>query len=165
MLRQCAPGPGGPLSCIFHCYVCWCTNVVSVHKGWKRVSESLQLELGKWPDVWCLCRILSAGSRNQDVCCRCSGNVFPGQAVPYPLAGKVAGCLGPKKGPALEARLLPPVPEAVSFCIPPTHLCRILSAGSQNQDVCCRCSGNVLPGRADPYNVFFIFMYVVDAHM
>jgi hypothetical protein len=105
----------------------------------------------KWPDVWGLCRILSAGSRNQDVCRRCSGKVLPGQAVPYPLARKVAGCLGPKKGAALEALWLPPVPEAVSFCILHTHLCTILSEASQNQNVCCQCSGNVLLGWADPY--------------
>jgi hypothetical protein len=68
-------------------------------------------------------------------------------------SGKVAGCLGPEKGVALEALWLPPLPEAISFCIPHTHLCRILSAGSQNQDVCCQCSGNVLLGLADPYSL------------
>ena len=41
----------------------------------------------------------------------------------------MAGCLGPEKGAALEALWLPPVPEAFSFCIPYSHLCRILSAG------------------------------------
>jgi hypothetical protein len=50
---------------------------------------------GEWPDVWGLCKILSVGSRNQDVCCRCSGNVLPGQADPYLLSWKVAGCMGP----------------------------------------------------------------------
>jgi hypothetical protein len=40
----------------------------------------------------------------------------------YPLARKVAGYLGPEKGAALEALWLPPVPEAISFCIPHTHL-------------------------------------------
>ena len=35
------------------------------------------------------------GSRNPDVCCRCSGKALPSQADPFPLAGKVAGCLGP----------------------------------------------------------------------
>ena len=34
-----------------------------------------------------------------------------------PLARKVAGCLGPEKGAASEALWLPPVPEAVSFCV------------------------------------------------
>jgi hypothetical protein len=75
----------------------------------------------------------------------------PRPADPYPLVWKVAGCLGPEKGAALESLWFPPVPEAVSFCIPHTHLWRILSAGSRNQDVCCRCSGNVLQGPADPY--------------
>jgi hypothetical protein len=98
-----------------------------------------------------LCRILLEDSWNQDVCSRCSAQVLPAWADPYPLVGKVARCLGPKKGASLEALWLPPVPAAVSFCIPHSHLCRILSAGSQNQDVCCWCSGKALPGRADPY--------------
>jgi hypothetical protein len=84
-----------------------------------------------------LCRILSAGSWNQYVCHRCSGKTLPGWAYPYPLAWKVAGCLGPKKGAALEVLWLPSVPEDVSFCIPHSHLCRILSAWSWNQEVCC----------------------------
>jgi hypothetical protein len=98
-----------------------------------------------------LCRILSEESWNQDVCSQCSGQVLLAWADSYPLAGKVAGWLGPKKGSALEALWLPPVSEAVSFCILYSHLCRIHSAGSKNQDVCCRCSGKVLPARADPY--------------
>ena len=65
-----------------------------------------------------LCRILSEESRNQDICTRWSCQVLPAWADPYPLAGKVASCLGPEKGAALEALWLPPVPEAVSFCIP-----------------------------------------------
>jgi hypothetical protein len=84
-----------------------------------------------------LCRILSEESWNQDVCSRCSGQELPGRVDPYPLAGKEAGCLGPEKGAALEALWLSPVPEAVSFCIPHSHLCRILLAESRNQDVCC----------------------------
>jgi hypothetical protein len=116
------------------------------------------------------------GSWNQDVCCRCSGKALTEQADPFPLAGKVAGylgpvqntlgwvpeprcllqilgkaltgwagpfplagkvasCLGPEKWDALEALWLLPVPEAFSFCILYSHLCRILSAGSRNQDV------------------------------
>jgi hypothetical protein len=34
-------------------------------------------------------------------------------------------CLGPEKGAALEALWFPPVPEAFSFCISYSHLCRI----------------------------------------
>jgi hypothetical protein len=98
-----------------------------------------------------LCRILSEESWNQDVCSWCSGQVLLARADPYPLARIVARCLGPEKGAALEVLCLPPVPEAVSFCILHSHLCRIHSAGSRNQDVCCWCSGNGLPGRADPY--------------
>jgi hypothetical protein len=88
-----------------------------------------------------LCRILSEESWNQDVCSLCSGQVLPGWVDPYPLPEKVVGYLGPEKGAALEALWLLPLPEAVSFCILHSHLCRILSAESRNQDVCCRCSG------------------------
>ena len=102
-----------------------------------------------------LCRILSEESWNQDVCSRCSGQVLPAWADPYPLAGKVASCLGPEKRAALEALWLLPVPEAFSFCIPYSHLCIILSAGSQNQDVCCSCSGKALSRRADSFPLFF----------
>ena len=73
-----------------------------------------------------------------------------------PLTGKVHRylALGPPSWPKTkaqnrtcpEAELLWPVPEAVSFCILHSHLWRILSAGSQNQDVCCRCSGKALLG-------------------
>ena len=77
----------------------------------------------------------------------------PGPADPYPLARKVASCLGPKKGAALEALWFLPVSEAFSFCIPYSHLCRILSVWSRNEDVCCRCSGKVLPCQADPFSL------------
>ena len=97
-----------------------------------------------------LCRILSEESWNQDVCSQCSGKALPCRADPFFLARKVASCLGPEKGAALEALWLLPVPEAFSFCIPYSHLCRIHSAGSRNQDVCCRCSGKALQCRADP---------------
>jgi hypothetical protein len=39
------------------------------------------------------------------------------------------GCLEPKMGPALEALWLPPDPEAVSFCSPHSHLCRVVLPG------------------------------------
>jgi hypothetical protein len=78
-----------------------------------------------------------------------------------PLTGKVHRylALGPPSWPKTKAQnrtcptadLLWPVPEAVNFCIPHSHLCRILSAGSRNQDVCSQCSGQALQSRADPY--------------
>ena len=94
-----------------------------------------------------LCRILSEESWNQDICSRCSGKALPARADPYPLARIVARCLGPEKGAALEVLWLPPVPEAVSFCILHSHLCRILPEESWSQDVCSQCSGKALPGR------------------
>jgi hypothetical protein len=107
-----------------------------------------------------LCRILSEESWHQDVCSRCSGQELPGRADPYPLAGKVARCLGPKKGAAL-ALWLPPVPEAVSFCISHSHLCRILLAEFQNQDVCCRCSGKALQGHPMHFSSVSVDSYSV----
>jgi hypothetical protein len=98
-----------------------------------------------------LYRIHSAGYWSQDVCCRCSGKVLLGQADLYPLVGKVASCPWPENGGSLEALWLLPFPEAFSFCIPYSHLCRIHSVGSQSQDVCCRCSVKELPCWADPF--------------
>ena len=69
----------------------------------------------------------------------------------YPLAGKVPGCLEPEKGAASEALWLPTVPEAVIFCSLHSHLCRLVSVESGNQDVSCRCSGKALLGWADTY--------------
>ena len=74
---------------------------------------------------------------------------LPGRADTSPLAGKVSGCLEPKTGSASEALWLLPVPEAISFCSPHSHLCRLVSVGSGNQDGSPRCSGKALPGRVD----------------
>jgi hypothetical protein len=52
----------------------------------------------------------------------------------YPLAGKVPECLEPERGAPLEALWLLPVSDAVSFCNAHSHLCRLLSVESQNQD-------------------------------
>jgi hypothetical protein len=98
-----------------------------------------------------LCRIFSEESWNQDICSQCSGQALPAWADPYPLVGKLASCLGPEKGAALEAQWLPPVPEAFSFCILYSHLSRIHSAGALNQDVCCQSSGQALLGRVNPF--------------
>ena len=57
-----------------------------------------------------------------------------------------------------EALWLPPVPEAVSFCSPHSHLCRLVLVESGNQDVSHRCSGNSI---LFLFNVFwFSYMYV-----
>jgi hypothetical protein len=73
----------------------------------------------------------------------------PSRAGQSPLAGKVPGCLEPEKGSASEALWLLPVPEAVSFCNPHSHLCRLVSVESGNQDASSKCSSNSLPGWAD----------------
>jgi hypothetical protein len=77
-----------------------------------------------------------------------------------PLTGKVYRylALGPPSWPKTkaqnrtcpEAQLLWPVPEAVSFCILYSHLCRILSEESCNQDVCSRCSCQEFPACGTP---------------
>jgi hypothetical protein len=75
-----------------------------------------------------------------------------------PLAGKVPRCLEPEKGAASEALSLPPLPEAVNFCSPHSHLCRLVLVESGNQDVSHRCSGNSI---LFLFNVFwFSYMYV-----
>ena len=70
---------------------------------------------------------------------KAQNRTYPRICVGTPLSGKVSGCLEPEKGPASEALWLPPVPEAVSFCSPHSHLCRILLLESRNQDVCPGC--------------------------
>jgi hypothetical protein len=47
---------------------------------------------------------------------------------------------------APEAVWLLPVPEPVSFCRSHSHLCRLVSEGSRNQDGSPRCSGKALLG-------------------
>ena len=59
--------------------------------------------------------------------------------------------LRPETGPVPEAVLLRPVTEAVSFCSPHSHLHRLVSEGSGNQDGSPRCSGKALLGRADTF--------------
>ena len=58
----------------------------------------------------------------------------------------------PKTGPFPEAVLLWPVTEAVSFCSSPSHLCRLLSGESWNQDGSHGSWGNSLQGRVDTWN-------------
>jgi hypothetical protein len=48
---------------------------------------------------------------------------------------------GAQKGGCLRSSELPPVPEAVSFWKPHSHLRQLGLAKSGNQDVSCRCSG------------------------
>jgi hypothetical protein len=89
---------------------------------------------GQCPDVSSLCRLVLAGSGNQDVSGRCSDKVFPGWVDTSPLAGKVPGCLEHEKESATEGLWLPPGPGAVSFYSPHSHLCRLVLAGSGKQN-------------------------------
>jgi hypothetical protein len=60
--------------------------------------------------------------------------------TPLLWQGRCPDVWNPKRG-------LLPDPEAVSFCSPHSHLCRLVLAGSGNQDVSARCSGNGFRGR------------------
>jgi hypothetical protein len=106
-----------------------------------------------------LCRLVSVESRNQDVSHRCSGKALPGRVDTYPLAEKVPRCLEPEKWAASEDLWLPPVPEAVSFCSPHFHLCRVVSVESGIQDVSHRCSGKALLAGQTPRSEVFIIQF------
>jgi hypothetical protein len=86
------------------------------------------------------CRLVSEESGNQDGSPRCCGKALLSGADTSPLAEKMSGCLEPETWSASEALWLPPVPEAVSFCSPHSHLCRLVSAESWSQDGSPRCS-------------------------
>jgi hypothetical protein len=80
-----------------------------------------------------LCRLVLVGSGNQDGSPRCCGKAFLCGVDTSALAGKVPGCLEPEMGSASEGLWLLPVPEAVSFCSPHSHLHRLVSAESGHQ--------------------------------
>ena len=102
-----------------------------------------------------LCRLVSEGSENQVGSPRCSDKALLGGVDSSSLAGKLPGCLEHKMVSVSEAVLLLPVPEAVSFCSPHSHLSRLVSEGSRNQDASPRCSDKPL--------VFHIFITVIIA--
>ena len=72
-------------------------------------------------------------------------------------AGKLSSCREGTQMSGVRSCLLAedegpetgPVPDAVSFCSPHSHLRRLVSEGSGNQDGYSRCSGKALQGRAD----------------
>jgi hypothetical protein len=107
-----------------------------------------------------LCRLVLAGFGKEDGShgCSCKAPHPPGHLNTSPLAGKVPGCLEPKKGPALEVLWLPPDPETVSICSPHSHLCRLFLAVSGNQDVSGTCSRIGFLGWADasPLDLKFV---------
>jgi hypothetical protein len=96
-----------------------------------------------------LCRLVSAGSRDQDGSLRYFRKVLLGRMVTSPLAGKEPGCLEPETVSASETLWLSPVSEAVSFCSPLSHLCRLVLVVSRNQDGSRKCSSNFLLSWAD----------------
>jgi hypothetical protein len=110
------------------------------------LAENEGLKLGLFQN---LCKLVSAGSGNQDGSPRCCGKALLGWAHTFPLAGKVPGCLDPEMRSASEALWLPPVPETVSFCSPHSHMCRLVLVESQSQDGSPRCCGKALVGTVD----------------
>jgi hypothetical protein len=96
-----------------------------------------------------LCRLLSAESRNQDGSHGSWGKGLPGCVDTCPLARKVDGCLEPENGAAPEALWLLCVPEAASLFSPHSHLCRLSSPESCNQDGSRGTWGRSLPGCVD----------------
>jgi hypothetical protein len=111
------------------------------------LAEDEGLKQGLSQKLCCFClsqklhRVISERSQTRDSSPRCSGKALPGWLDTSPLAGKVLGCLDPEMGCASEAVLILPVPEAVSFCSPHSHLCRLVLERSSNQDGSPRCSG------------------------
>jgi hypothetical protein len=96
-----------------------------------------------------MCRLVFAGSGKEDRAHRCSSKALSGGVDTSPLAGKVPGCLEPETGSATEALWLPPIPEAVSFCSPHSHLCRLVLVVSRNEYGSQRCFGKALLGGVD----------------
>jgi hypothetical protein len=92
-----------------------------------------------------------SGSWKEDGSRRYSSKSLPCGVDISPLAVKVPGCLEPKMGSATEALWYLPVPEAISFCSPHSHLCRLVLVGSRNEDGSRRCSGKALPGGVDTF--------------
>ena len=96
-------------------------------------------------------RLVSERSQTRDGSPRCSDKALTGRMDTSTLAGKVPRCLKPEMRSATEALCLLPVPEFVSFCISHSHLSRLVSKGSGDQDGSPRCSGKALLGRADTF--------------
>ena len=80
--------------------------------------------------------LVSERSWTRDGSPRCFSKAIPGRAGlggnTTPLAGKVPGCVEPETVSASEALWLQPVPEAVSFSSPPSHLRRLVSVALEN---------------------------------
>jgi hypothetical protein len=100
-----------------------------------------------------LCRLVLLGSGNQDGSPRCWCKALLGRAGlggnTTPLAGKVPGCLEPETVSASEALWLQPVPESVTFCIPHSNLCRLVSVVFGSQD-------------GSPSSFYFILLKFLD---
>ena len=118
----------------------------------RKVPRCLEPETGSAPKVlWLLLsffsphshlhRLVLERSGNKDGSPKCFGKALSGGADTSPLAGKVPRYLEPETGSASEAVWLLPVPEAVRFCSPQSHLCKLVSVGTGNQDGSSRCSG------------------------
>jgi hypothetical protein len=77
-------------------------------------------------------RLVLAGSGNQDVSPGFSDKALPGCEDTCPLGWKVPGCLEPEMVSNSEGVWLLPVPVSISFCSLPSHLHRLVLAGSGN---------------------------------
>jgi hypothetical protein len=109
------------------CYSCLWLELVPLVILLASISRSGRLALS-WVSV---VRALSAGKLSS---CR------EGVQISGVWTCLLAEYEGPKQG--LSKNLC-------SFCIPYSHLLRVVSTGSWNQDVSPRCCGKALPGRPD----------------
>jgi hypothetical protein len=94
-------------------------------------------------------RLVSEGSRNQDGYLRCSRKALTCGADTSPLAGMVTGCLESEMGSVPKLCQFYLSQKMCRFCSKHSHLCRLVSEGSCNQEVLPRCSGKAMLSGVD----------------
>ena len=116
----------------------------------KGPKQSLSQKMG------CLCslhahlhRLVSEGLKTQDGSHTCSGGQSPPRWSPLFWQGRCPDVWSPKRGLSQKLCSFCLSQKLCCFCSPHSHLRRLVSEGSRNQDGSSRCSGNALPGRAD----------------
>jgi hypothetical protein len=135
-----------PLAGKVHRYLAFAPSSWQKMKAGNGLSQKL-CSLYSWHSH--LLSLISERSWTRDGAPRCSGEILQGGVDTSLLARKVPICLEAEMGSAPEAVWLLPVPEAVSFYSPHSHLCRLISEGSGSQFGSPWCSGKALPGGAD----------------